>query len=76
MVEQTSETSISRRGDLARREILRSGAMGTAAMLPLPAFATCGLSIVFTACTGNVHRFLPNYAARMWMKTADDGLAT
>lgn len=26
-------------------------------------------------CTGNVHRFLPNYASRMWMKTSDGGLA-
>ncbi|MGA2169487.1 MAG: beta-L-arabinofuranosidase domain-containing protein [Terracidiphilus sp.] len=26
-------------------------------------------------CGGNVHRILPNYAIRMWMKTNDDGLA-
>jgi uncharacterized protein len=29
-----------------------------------------------TACCGaNVHRILPNFAIRMWMKTPDDGLA-
>ena len=26
-------------------------------------------------CGGNVHRIFPNYAIRMWMKTADGGLA-
>jgi hypothetical protein len=26
-------------------------------------------------CGGNVHRILPNYAIRMWMKTTDGGLA-
>jgi hypothetical protein len=26
-------------------------------------------------CSGNVHRIFPNYAIRMWMKTADGGLA-
>jgi len=26
-------------------------------------------------CGGNVHRILPNYAIRMWMKTNDSGLA-
>ncbi|HVT11284.1 MAG TPA: beta-L-arabinofuranosidase domain-containing protein [Fimbriimonadaceae bacterium] len=26
-------------------------------------------------CGGNVHRFLPNYACRMWMRTRDGGLA-
>lgn len=26
-------------------------------------------------CGGNVHRFLPNYVIRMWMQTADEGLA-
>ena len=26
-------------------------------------------------CGGNVHRIFPNYAIRMWMKTADSGLA-
>lgn len=26
-------------------------------------------------CSGNVHRFLPNYASRMWMQSADGGLA-
>ncbi|TSA32699.1 MAG: hypothetical protein D4R65_09015 [Verrucomicrobiaceae bacterium] len=25
-------------------------------------------------CTGNVHRFLPNYAARMWMRDARGGI--
>jgi hypothetical protein len=30
----------------------------------------------FTACCGgNVHRIFPNYVIRMWMKSADDGLA-
>jgi hypothetical protein len=26
-------------------------------------------------CSGNLHRFLPNYTARMWMRSADGGLA-
>jgi len=26
-------------------------------------------------CSGNVHRIFPNYVLRMWMKTADGGLA-
>lgn len=26
-------------------------------------------------CGGNVHRILPNFAIRMWMKTSDNGLA-
>ncbi len=26
-------------------------------------------------CGGNVHRLMPNYVARMWMRTADGGLA-
>lgn len=25
-------------------------------------------------CPGNVHRIMPNYAARMWMRHADDGI--
>jgi hypothetical protein len=30
---------------------------------------------VTACCGGNVHRIFPNYAIRMWMKTADGGLA-
>ena len=25
-------------------------------------------------CSGNVHRFMPNYVGRMWMKSSDDGI--
>ena len=27
-------------------------------------------------CAGNVHRFMPNYAARMWMESGEDGIAS
>ena len=27
-------------------------------------------------CAGNVHRFMPNYAARMWMRRGKDGIAS
>ena len=36
---------------------------------------TCYSPVHFTeCCAGNVHRIMPNYAARMWMKSKDGGV--